>query len=440
MTKTDLDALRAFRDKVLKQFGAGKAFIKWYYREGKKGAAWLNQNPGWKPVVRLALIIPVSISKITAASKWTHKIAVILLFIGCIGFAVSAGKHEEWTRRKTALTGIILAFVTVFVYTIFMTPETAYAADWPTSYESGSDCTGEDETCGTYFFYEDHIGRPVLLSEYEDYDGDGSYFSNDGSNPLWQAVYDPFGLVNDDDDFYSTGIEVGNPAENGTVWSVPFRFPGQYQDPELDDDSNDVWTLTYNHHRYYMPAVGRYNRADPIGEAVGGSDVDYETNHLYAYVENEPIDSIDPTGLYGGGTHFNKTRKWAKCKKLRVAFSNFWVDINPRTSPIFRKKYIIAGKERQSVCNYHFVDTNTAMRRVEDALKTCKAGKFGRELHVLQDSYAHTAKGASCKKGHRRGVEHDKYNPENDILDLGMFIVVQYYLDKFADRCCCEVE
>jgi len=54
MTKTDLDALRAFRDKVLKKFGAGQAFIKWYYREGKEGAAWLNQNPGWKPVVRLA--------------------------------------------------------------------------------------------------------------------------------------------------------------------------------------------------------------------------------------------------------------------------------------------------------------------------------------------------------------------------------------------------
>jgi len=52
-----------------------------------------------------------------------------------------------------------------------------------------------------YFLYEDHIGRPVLLSEYADYDtdgdtyGDGSYFmdNNEDEYPYYQVYYNmPF--------------------------------------------------------------------------------------------------------------------------------------------------------------------------------------------------------------------------------------------------------
>jgi len=42
LTEADLDTLRAFRDRGLKRFNAGRKFVKWYYREGPKGAAWLN--------------------------------------------------------------------------------------------------------------------------------------------------------------------------------------------------------------------------------------------------------------------------------------------------------------------------------------------------------------------------------------------------------------
>ncbi|NVN93514.1 MAG: RHS repeat-associated core domain-containing protein [Desulfuromonadales bacterium] len=64
------------------------------------------------------------------------------------------------------------------------------------------------------------------------------------------------------------------------------RFPGQYYDAETG--------LNYNYFRDYNPNIGRYVEADPIGIKSG-------ENHLYGYVENNPIKYIDPNGLDAPG-------------------------------------------------------------------------------------------------------------------------------------------
>jgi RHS repeat-associated protein len=43
-------------------------------------------------------------------------------------------------------------------------------------------------------------------------------------------------------------------------------------------------------HRFYDPETGRYISADPIGLAGG--------MNLYVYVENDPVNAVDPWGLY----------------------------------------------------------------------------------------------------------------------------------------------
>ncbi|KYF64244.1 hypothetical protein BE11_01645 [Sorangium cellulosum] len=67
----------------------------------------------------------------------------------------------------------------------------------------------------------------------------------------------------------------------GAQTYTPFRFEGQYADPETG--------LVYNMHRYFDPALGRYISPDPLGLAAG-------TNR-YLYCPN-PVGFVDPEGLH----------------------------------------------------------------------------------------------------------------------------------------------
>ena len=63
----------------------------------------------------------------------------------------------------------------------------------------------------------------------------------------------------------------------------PLRFAGR----ELDGSSG----LYYNNARWYDPSLHRFVSEDPIGTDGG--------MNLYSYVENDPVNSADPSGLMG---------------------------------------------------------------------------------------------------------------------------------------------
>jgi len=81
----------------------------------------------------------------------------------------------------------------------------------------------------------------------------------------------------------------GETSVSGLPASSPFQFTGR---------ENDGTGLYYYRVRYYDPVRGRFVSEDPIGLVRGRSS--------YAYVDNRPLNSIDPGGLLtviaGGGT------------------------------------------------------------------------------------------------------------------------------------------
>lgn len=104
---------------------------------------------------------------------------------------------------------------------------------------------------GYAFYQNDELGTPRLLVDLN-------------GTTVWSATFDPFGQAT----VFEQAIE------------NPLRFPGQYFDSETG--------LHYNWRRYYDPATGRYITSDPIGYEGG--------TNLYAYVDANPINRMDPTG------------------------------------------------------------------------------------------------------------------------------------------------
>ncbi len=111
-------------------------------------------------------------------------------------------------------------------------------------------------TGAVYTFHNSELGTPELMT--------------DSTNTVvWEGISKPFG---------ETAVNSGSTVVNN------FRFQGQYYDAETG--------LHYNGQRYYDPKTGRYLTPDPIGLAGGVNP--------YVYVGNDPINYIDPLGLYIG--------------------------------------------------------------------------------------------------------------------------------------------
>ena len=73
----------------------------------------------------------------------------------------------------------------------------------------------------------------------------------------------------------------GNSTQSGTLTTNSYAYTGR---------ESDGTGLSFYRARYYNPAIGRFISEDPIGFDSG--DV-----NLYAYVANDPINLIDPSGL-----------------------------------------------------------------------------------------------------------------------------------------------
>ncbi len=145
-------------------------------------------------------------------------------------------------------------------YMGYFTREQSNASRHPVltiAYSQGGGTTGPE----MLFTLNDHLGTTQTITDAQ-------------QNILWRAHYSPFGVASLEEDVDGDGNHL----------RFNLRFPGQYFDSETGQ--------VYNWHRYYDPYTGRYITSDPLGLIDGPN--------TYAYVINNPVNNIDPTGLANG--------------------------------------------------------------------------------------------------------------------------------------------
>jgi RHS repeat-associated protein len=106
------------------------------------------------------------------------------------------------------------------------------------------------------------------------------YYDSDAAGST-RLVTDAQGSVIETHDYTPFGVEV-TPSTTLT----PLLFAGKQRDRET--------TLDYFDARYYASRAGRFTTADP--EHVGGDTFDSQSWNAYAYVRNNPLRFVDPTG------------------------------------------------------------------------------------------------------------------------------------------------
>ncbi|MFO7902876.1 MAG: RHS repeat-associated core domain-containing protein [Pirellulaceae bacterium] len=174
-----------------------------------------------------------------------------------------------------------------------------------------------------------------------------------------------------------------------------FGFTGREMDAESD--------LYHYRARYYDPRIGQFISEDPAGFEAGDAN-------LRRYVENDPTNQVDPTGMYGEDVHFyfnyylarylglDQPSGWINSKgqpvseAYIVSYFATRVDYDGATEPV--------GAGAAVRQRFHFPDPGgpfqTVMRgdpRVSQALSsvgsTGDLEMFGVLLHVYQDSFSH---------------------------------------------------
>ena len=174
--------------------------------------------------------------------------------------------------RTTLMRSLAMAALAAAAFAAQATPSTSYYV-----YDEAGHVIGEYDASGNPVQEHIYLGdRPVAVVQ----NGNASavdYVTTDQLNTP-RAVTDSSQTV----EWSWTSDPFGNDQPTGSL-TYNLRFPGQYYDAETGHD--------YNYMRDYDPSVGRYIESDPLGVKRAGPNT-------YGYVGQNPLDAIDPHGLF----------------------------------------------------------------------------------------------------------------------------------------------
>jgi RHS repeat-associated protein len=124
---------------------------------------------------------------------------------------------------------------------------------------------------GRRHFHLDHLGSPRLIT------------SNDGQI-VSMHDYLPFG---------GETTSVFQEENGGFDREDPMKFTGHERDYAGSFGREDGHVIDYMHARYYTPTTARFLSVDPLDGNIGIP----QSWNRYAYVSNNPINYVDPTGM-----------------------------------------------------------------------------------------------------------------------------------------------
>ena len=256
---------------------------------------------------------------------------------------------------------------------------------------------GQNLICGAYgwYLYNAHGDVTALTDSYGDvtknYD------------------YDPFGVQRTDVD--ETDLN-------------PYRYCGEYYDVESG--------YTYLQARYYDSEFGRFISEDP---ALDG-------NNWYVYCGNDPVNMIDPTGMWSQKVHQEMTKAAYKAVKKIKKYK-------------FKKTSILNGcvypdKARKKEQKYkkgrwhgHKGYRNVMKDQLNSAIDAWKKRDYekayfeiGVGLHTIQDFYAHNVMLKGQRKSSREVANGQFYATRPGEHVIYVVAVHQKYMSKeFIEAC-----
>jgi RHS repeat-associated protein len=170
------------------------------------------------------------------------------------------------------------------------------------------------------------------------------------------------------------------------------QFAGKERDGETSFD--------YFGARYYASSSGRFTTVDPLLD-IEQALVDPQRWNRYAYVGNNPLRKIDPTGGYEVDVHLHLTRALARAAGIagpvadRIAAANQGVDETAATGPF---------GARSARRDFHFTDAARRRQLWDRFEQSGSAEDLGVFFHAQQDSFSHEGYGPTVGHlfaGHR---------------------------------------